>query len=170
MPSALQGVAGRLLRGGELAGYNPQGSRVLGENVNSWVVADQYPPFQRAKVAAALRRLGFVAAVREHLAPTSGNPSEAISVAQQFRTPSGARAQLANEARLPGGATTFSVAGIPDARGFGGSSPEGSGQNVAFTKGAYFYLVGMGAPNGVSLPSRATLEAAATHLYRRVQP
>jgi hypothetical protein len=167
-PSALRGVFGRVLVAGELPGFNPQGRRILGINAASWVVADEYPPSQRAREAARLRSLGFVVAVRERLAPTNGGKSEAISVVQQFRTPSAARADLAFETRPIGNETTFAVATIPGARGFGGSSSEGSGQNVAFTKGPYFYLVGVGAPSGASLLSRATLLAAALHLYDHV--
>lgn len=167
-PPALRGVFGRVLRADELAGYSPQGRRLLGVNAGSWVVADQYPPAQRAREAARLRSLGFVAAVRERLAPAGGGPAEAISVVQQFDTPSAARAELAFETRQAPGSTPFAVPAIPGARGFGGSSSESSGQNVAFSKGSNFYLIGAGAPHGVAMPSRAALIAAARHLYGRL--
>ncbi len=167
-PPALRGVFGRVLVAGELPGFAPQGQRILGINAGSWVVEDQYPASQRAREAARLRSLGFVAAIRERLAPTNGTPAEAISIVQQFRNASAARSELATESRLIGNETAFAVTAIPGARGFGGSSPESSGQNVAFAKGSYFYLIGTGAPSGVSMPSRATLIAAALHLYDRV--
>lgn len=166
--NALRGLPARLLRAGELKGYNPLGPPVRGASADGWVVAAEYPPRERAATAATLRRLGFVAAMRERLQATNGQGSEAISVVHQFRTPAGAQADLANEAKLAAGEKAFSVAGVPGARGFGGSSNESSGQNVAFAKGSYFYLVGMGAPSGVALPSRATLTTAAEHLYDRV--
>jgi hypothetical protein len=115
-----------------------------------------------------LRSLGFVAAVREQLAPSTGGPSEAISIVVQFRTPSAARADLAAEVREGAHGKASAVPAIPGARGFGGSSSESSGQNVAFTKGSYYYLVGAGAPTGAAVPSRATLAAAALRLYQRV--
>jgi hypothetical protein len=166
--NALHGLPARLLRAGEFTGYDPLGPPVRGASADSWVVAAEYPPRERAAAAATLRRLGFVAAMRERLQATNGQGSEAISVVHQFRTPAGAQADLANEAKLAAGEKAFSIAGIPGARGFGGSSNESSGQNVAFAKGSYFYLVGMGAPSGVALPSLATLTTAATHLYNRV--
>lgn len=132
------------------------------------MVVDLYPPNQRAAEIARLQKLGFVAGLREHLAATSGNPSEAISVVEQFRTAQAAGRQVSSEAKPTGGASAFSVAGIPGGRGFGGSGPQGSGENVAFAKGPYLYLIGFGAPSGTSLPSRAVLSAAAVHLYRRV--
>lgn len=167
-PPALRGVFGRVLVAGELGGFNPHGRRILGTNAANWVVADEYPPTQRTREAARLQSLGFVAAVREQLAPTDGSHAEAISIVQQFRTPSAARTDLAAETRPIGNETTFAVAAIPGARGFGGSSAESSGENVAFTKGPYFYLVGVGAQTGVSLPSHATLIAAALRLYNRL--
>jgi hypothetical protein len=167
-PLALRGVFGRVLVAGELPGFNPHGRRILGINAANWVVADEYPPSQRTHEAARLQSLGFVAAVREQLAPTDGSHAEAISIVQQFRTPSAARTDLATETRPIGHETTFAVAAISGARGFGGSSSESSGENVAFTKGRYFYLVGVGAQTGVSLPSHATIIAAALHLYDRV--
>jgi hypothetical protein len=168
--AALPGLSARVLRDGELRGFIPQAPAVRGVTPESWVVAAEYPPSQRAGAAAEFRRLGLVAAMRERLAPPSGQGAEAISIVERFQTPAGAQSNLAAETRLSPGESAFSVTGIPGARGFGGSSAESSGLNVAFTKGAYFYLVGVGGPKGVSLPGRPALIAATMRLYGRVRP
>jgi hypothetical protein len=170
-PPALRGVAGRVLVAGELSGLTPQGRRILGISAASWVVEDQVPAGQRAREAARLRRLGFVAAVREPLVGVNGSQGGGLSIVEQFRSPAAAQQQLAAEIKLstaPGiHATLFTVPGIPGARGFELSGPAGAGSNVEFTKGSYYYLVGAAQPpNGPS--ARASVIAAAQHLYARV--
>jgi hypothetical protein len=173
-PPALGGVRGRVLVAGELSGLTPQGRRILGINPDSWVVEEKIPASQRAREAARLQSLGFVAAIREQLLPpANASPAEGLSIVEQFRAPGAARTELAFQVRQGkgSGATAFAVPAIPGARGFGGSSSESSGLNVAFTKGPYYYLVGAGWPTGTpSAPTRATVIAAAQRLYRRVQP
>jgi hypothetical protein len=171
-PPALRGVHGRVLLAGELSGFKPTGHRALGINASSWATEDGVPANQRAQEATRLTGLGFLDGVSEHLQPTNGGAAEGLSIVEQFRTPDAAHKELAFQVKAGGGtgAKTFAVAAIPGARGFGGSSSESSGINVAFTKGAYYYLVGVGWPSGTSSPpTRAALIAAALHLYDRVQ-
>jgi hypothetical protein len=169
---ALRGVFGRVLAASELAGFRPQGRRLLGINATGWVVETEVPASRKAQETARLQGLGFVAAVKERLIPRNGMPAEGLSIVEQFRSPSGAGAELATESRLlkAGGAvTTFSVTGIPGAIGAAGSRPENSGENIAFTRGSYYYLVGAGWRTGIpSPPTRAALIAAAQRLYGRV--
>jgi hypothetical protein len=174
-PPALAGVSGRVLVAGELSGFTRQGQRQLGINADSWVVAEELPTSQRAQEAARLRSLGFVAGVREKLleAANDGSPAEALSIVEQFRSPRAARTELAAQVQQVKASghpvTIFTVQGIPGARGFGGSSLENSGLNIAFTKGPYYYLVGAGwLTTSPSPPSRAAITAAAQHLYGRV--
>jgi hypothetical protein len=150
-----------------LKGFSPAGQRLAGFNAGSWVVADQVPPGQRANLTARLQRLGFVAGVREDLRGPDGLAG--LSTVEQFRTLSGARGELAAvvPALAGAGAKRFTVAGVPDAMGY---DTAGTGANVVFAKGPYFYLVGAqelpsGTPGG---PTPATLAAAARSLYRRV--
>jgi hypothetical protein len=161
-------MARRVLAAGDLAGFAPYGQPGLGLDAASWAVKDQYPPSLRARETARLRSLGFLAGARQRLTPANGGPAEAISVVERFRTPSAARAELRAELRLYGHGQVFDVPAISGGRGFAGASGEASGQNVAFTKGPYLYLLGAGAPTGVPSPSRAVLIAAAVRLYRRL--
>jgi len=155
---------------GELPGFTRQGTRQLGINAASWVA--ELPASQRAREAARLQSLGFIAAVRELLLhPASGSPAEALSIVEQFPSPRAARKELAFQVRrgIGPGVSEFAVPAIAGARGFGGSSPQSTGLNVAFTKGSYYYLVGAGWPTGSPTPTtRAALIAAAVRLYERV--
>jgi hypothetical protein len=172
-PPALRGVQGRVLAAGELSGFTPQGRRLIGINAASWVVEEELPTNQRAKEAARLRGLGFVAALRERLTPTNGSPAEGLSIVEQFRSPRAARTELAFHVTHGSGpgVTAFAVPAIPGGRGFAVSRSESSGLNVAFTKGPYYYLVGAGWRTGTpSPPTRPIVIAAAQRLYGRVQP
>lgn len=122
---------------------------------------------QRAAASARLRRLGFVAGVREDLGGPHGLAG--LSTVEQFRSSAGARGELASVARgLVGpGVARFSVPGVPGATGFAAS---GSAFNTAFADGSYCYLIGAQAfrartPGG---PTRAALILASQRLYRRV--
>jgi hypothetical protein len=170
-PSALGGVKGRVLTAGELAGFKPAGNRTLGVDAASWAASGGTPASRRSSETTRLTGLGFVAAISEHLQPTSGGAAEGLSIVEQFRSAGSARTELAYQVKqgTGPGVTTFAVPGIPGASGFGGSSSETTGMNVAFSKGAYYYLVGAGWPTGTSsTPTRAELIAAAQHLYNRV--
>jgi hypothetical protein len=161
-----------VLAANELSGFTPAGHRLIGINPTTWVADNELPVSQRAREAARLQRLGFIAAVRERLVPVSGIPAEAISIVERYPSPSAARAELAAQIGLvkaAGPVTAFAVPGIPGAVGFGGSHAQSSGENVAFAKGTYYYLVGAGWLTGTpSAPSRSELIIAAVRLYNRV--
>ena len=165
-PAALRGAHGAMLRAGELPGFVPQGYRAPSTSPQSWVA--EFPPGQRASEAARLKALGFVAGVGERLAPTqAGAPNrEGISLVEQFRSAHGANGEIANQLKqaVTRGESTFAVAGIPGAGGFGSSNYA----NVAFSVGAYYYLVGFSS-GGASTPTRSQLITAAQSLYRRVR-
>jgi hypothetical protein len=88
-----------------------------------------------------------------------------VSIVEQFKTPTGARSELANVVKGfkagEGGPTTFPVPAIPDAVGLAATGAE----NVAFSSGDY-YLVGALVP-AVNTRSKAAIIAAAKHLYGR---
>ncbi len=161
------GVRGRVLAAGELSGMQPQAPAV-GADAPSWVVAEAVAPSHRASEVARLQRLGFLAAVREPLVAENGGQAAGVSIVEQFRSAAAAGAELAVESRQNaasgGRLTPFLVPGIPGARGFELSGQGGSGANVAFTKGPYLYVVGEAA----EASSRASVLAAAQHLYNRV--
>jgi len=170
-PPALRAVFGRVLTAGELAGLTPQGRRVLGINAASWAHDQELPPTQTATEARRLEHLGFVGAVRERLASATGGPAEGLSIVEQFRSPRAADTELVAQVKMgkAHGATAFAVPSIPGARGFGGSSGQTTGYNVAFADGSYYYLVGAGFPSGTpNAPTQAEVVAAAQHLYRRL--
>jgi hypothetical protein len=159
------GIASRLLTSNELKGFT--GSRPLvAKTASRWLAALQIPSSQMASETKRLTRLGFVAGAREDL---TGAGRQGLSAVEQFKTPAGARSELANELEVfkanAAGPKTFPVSGIPGAVGLAATG--GSGVNVAFTSGAYYYLVGAFVP-AVNATSEATMTAAAKHLYRRV--
>lgn len=163
-------VAGRVLRSSELPGFSQETRRTLGVNARTWVAQQGVPLGEQAREAARLERLGFVSGLRERLVPISA-PREAISIVERLRSPLQADEELAYHVS-PGqtrSAPTFAVAGIPGARGFGGSTFATTAYNVAFAAGPFYYLVGVdfqtGAPHA---PTRAQLIAAARSLYGRV--
>ena len=170
-PAALGSVRGRVLRAGELAGFAPQGQRIVGTSAASWVGGLELPAAEKAKETARLQRAGFRAGVRERLAPTKSGPAEAISIVEQFGSAQQAKAELATQ--LEGlqvrGASTFTVPGIPGAHGVAISTTQQSGVNVEFAKGGYYYVVGAGWPaKSSSAPTRAQVQAAAQQLYSRI--
>jgi hypothetical protein len=174
-PAAARAIAGRALRAGDLPGFTPQGDTAIAATAATWVRQSeaQAPAAQRTAQVKLLRRLGFLAGVDEHLERNGGGAAESISVVERFNSQSGARAeQRAQVARLKhSGLVFFSVASIPGAQGLE-TGPGGpfTGLNVAFTRGAYYYLVGLGYPAGASPPpaTRAQLTTAAQRLYARV--
>lgn len=164
-PVALSGVRGRVLQAGELRGFTSAGRRLLGMNAASWVVAEKVAPAEAASVTARLRRLGFVAGVREDLI---GSDSLAgLSTVEEFRSGAGAGSELASlvHGLAEPGVARFLVPGVPHARGFWAA---GDGVNVTFADGAYCYLVGAQVTPGAG-PTRAAVIAAVQRLYHRVQ-
>jgi hypothetical protein len=155
-----------VLRAGDLPGFVPQGYRPPSTSPRSWVA--EFPPAQRASEAARLKAAGFVAGISEQLAPAQGGGGarEAVSLVEQFHSPHGASGEIAAQIKqaLARGESAFAVAGIPGARGFG----SGTYANVAFSVGAYYYLVGFSS-GGASTPTRSQLITAAQSLYGRVR-
>jgi hypothetical protein len=115
-----------------------------------------------------LNRDGFRVAAQENLGGTSG-----VSLVEQFRSPGAARDALAfyvaqfkapAAAAYAGAYAPFKVSGIPGAVGYSLGGAAG-GINIAFSDGAYYYLVGQ---DGNSATAIANLNTAARQLYHRV--
>lgn len=86
---------------------------------------------------------------------------------EEFRSPHGARSELANNLATftaGSGQLKFSVPWIAHTGGFGGSG-SGGGVNVVFADGDYYYLVGE-QPNGRANP--AAVIKSAQELQHRV--
>jgi hypothetical protein len=161
------GMAGHVLANNELNGFKGTQPPVA-NTVHGWLTATQTPPDQLASETKRLTGLGFVAGAHKDLVGPDGR--DGVSIVEQFKTPDGARSELADSVRLfkanaQGGAKTFPVPGIPGAVGL---VPIGTpAVNVAFASGDYYYLVGAFVPK-VSASSEATVSAAAKHLYQRL--
>jgi hypothetical protein len=162
------GIGSLVLRPGELHGFTTQAP--LTATTASVFAKDEGIPSGRIKrEVARLARAGFVEGAIEHLASAAG--AEGLSVADRFRTSSSARAEIAHATKPAATVklTSFTLTGIPGARGFDESSAQSSGHNIAFAVGSHYYLVGIGWPSGFpNPPSRAQLVAAARQLYKRV--
>jgi hypothetical protein len=161
--SATAAIASRVLRDNELKGFTGIRPKVA-TTVSGWLAATQTPTQDVASETKRLTRLGFVAGAHEDL---TGSGRDGASIVEQFKAPAGARSELANVVKGfkagTGGPTTFPVPDIPGAVGLAATGAE----NVAFTSGDYYYLVGALVP-AVNARSKAAIIAAAKHLYRRV--
>jgi hypothetical protein len=158
-------ITSRVLTSNELNGFTGSQPSVH-HTASAWLAHTQNPSVPVASETKRLTSLGFIAGATENLAGPNGRPG--LSLVEQFKTPAGARSELANElkvfkATVPG-YKPFAVPGIPGAFGY---SAQGPGLNVAFASGDYYYLVGEFV-SAVSASSEATITAAAKRLYRRV--
>lgn len=167
------GILGRVLTSNELPGFSGSPGRV-DNSVASWEAASGVPAAQRAADEKQLVELGFVRGVQENL---SNGSAPGLSLVEQFKTPKGARAEEAARTVLfkkviagQGTYTAFAVPGIPGALGYGVVQGGQGGINVAFTKGAYYYLEGEDLAGQGVKAGMAGLVAAAQRLYRRVSP
>jgi hypothetical protein len=159
-------IASHVLTSNELKGF--AGSHPSVQNTaRGWLTSRETPSSQIASETRRLTSQGFVAGASQNLTGSSG---DGVSIAEQFKTPGGARSELANALKMfkaqAAGPKTFPVVGIPGALGLAATGA--SGVNVAFTSGDYYYLVGAFVP-AVNASSEATIVTAAKHLYRRVQ-
>jgi hypothetical protein len=162
------GIASRVLTGNELpAGFTGSAPSV-NRTISGWRVYSQTPSNEVASETRRLTRQGFVAAASENL--TGPNGISGLSLAEQFKTPGGARSELANEAKVfkatvTNGYKPFAVTGIPGAVGLGETASPAV--NVAFTSGNYYYLEGAFVST-VTASSEAKVIVAARRLLQRV--
>jgi hypothetical protein len=167
-PAPRTGILARVLTNNELDGFKGSPERIA-TNARSWLRGEQDPDLSVDQ--SRLTGLGFIRGVRENLSE-SGTPG--LSEVEQFPSNKAAKAELASqiaEDKRAGSYKAFPVPRITDADGFSLIAQGGSGGiNIAFVKGAYFYLVGQEVGPGTgSIPSNiAHLIAAAEHLDRRV--
>jgi hypothetical protein len=170
-PAALRvppAFAGRLLRSNELSGFRVSDVSVY-TSAGGLVSSEQLGSAQSTAELRMLERAGFAAAVREDLYQ-GGNA--ALSQTERFTSPAGARYALRSSVgefqRLGQGThyLPFPVSGVPGAVGFVLGNPGGTGINIAFSSGDFYYLVGrIGSGPG----PEQQLTAAARLLYGRVR-
>ncbi|HTX32157.1 MAG TPA: hypothetical protein VMD09_12285 [Solirubrobacteraceae bacterium] len=146
-------------------GFSPSGPPSVSTTIQQLLTFDETPPSQMAPETAIYKRLGFVAAASQGLNGAGGG---GVANVEQFRSPAGARGELANSLATfdggPGSRVNFSVPGVPHSGGWAGEGSD-SGINVAFAAGDYYYLVGEEAN---APANRAGVIAAAQKLYHRV--
>jgi hypothetical protein len=123
--------------------------------------------------AARLRALGFVRAIDEQLHARFPVMAEAISIAEQYRGPAGARAELGYQywqlEHSGGGKVSAFPVGIPGAHGVRVTGGGIVGLNVLFSAGPYYYVVAAGYPSDPrGTQSAAGVAAAAETLYLAV--
>ena len=126
-----------------------------------------------SRETARLRTLGFAGGAVEQLHGLYPLAAEAISIAEQYRSAAGARAELAYQySRLeasPGARVATFPTGIPGARGVSVTAAGSTGLNVMFAVGRYYYLVGTGSPSSArNVPGRPQVTRAAGGLYLTV--
>lgn len=163
--TATSSITSRVLTTNELNGFSGAQPSV-DHTVSAWLAHTLNPAVPLTSETKRLTRLGFIAGATEHL--TGPDRRDGLSLVEQFKTPAGARLELANEfktlkATVPG-YDPFGVPGIPRAFGY---AAEGPGLNIGFASGDYYYLVGEFVST-VNASSKRTITAAANRLYRRV--
>jgi hypothetical protein len=166
----LRELSDRVLGAGELSGFRPDGGRVA-SNATTWVDADHITAKQMAEEEARLVRLEFVDGLIERLVPVSGS-GEGLSIVEHFQSAGEAQTELGLQigvVRMSGQVAAFAVPAIPGARGFALHGPRTSTLAVLFADGAYYYSLGASwSTAGPSPVTRASVIAAAQHLYNRV--
>jgi hypothetical protein len=163
-------LTGRLAKTGDLNGFAapPKLGLSVYKTAAEWAKGFPDPAAETKR----LQKLGFVGAAFEHLTATHLLNRDAVSVVIQFRTPAGARANLANAIVSYGNGrlrvTHFTVPGVPGATGLYAHRSDGAGYDAVFTDGVYFYDVGAYSPSSKASPTSAQVAAAAAALYHRV--
>jgi hypothetical protein len=171
-------VNDRVLQTSEVPGYLVTGPPPVDRTAAVWATSGEgVTGSQITAETARLQRLGFVAGVAEHLHGQYPLMVEELSLVEQYRSPSGARAELASQyahdrSRSAGQAAkfvTFPVTAIPGALGWQIADSNVVGINVLFADGAFYYVVGAGfPPNARGAPTRNQVASEATSLYRLV--
>jgi hypothetical protein len=158
-------LSDRLVPPGAFTSY-VTASKPAGQDPSGWVRSGKRS-LSAVQQTAQLQRLGYVGGVIEYLHRADRKNVEAIAVAEQFRSPSGAGAEFAYRTRAfvssaHIGFRKFSVP-IPGARAVRISTARRVGFEVVFAEGRYFYLVGASSParSGYT-PTRAQVVSAAT--------
>ena len=159
-------LSARSLRAGELKGFEPTGVGVPEDDARKWLTLTDDSTAEPDEYAKS----GFIAGFKRDLQSTEEPGIAGLNLVIQFGTAAEAAAEVARYSEpVPGMDTTpFRVRGLPGAKGF---TVQGTtvGDNVAFSKGAYFYAIGrVRRPGLTAKESRATVIAAAKTLHARV--
>jgi hypothetical protein len=167
----------RLIRAARFPGFHRIATPKVAHDPRTWEAEAGLVGSDLRRATERLNRFGFVAGVRETLAPHYRRQVEIVSTAEEFRSSEGARAELAavraqTRARgsSPGVAEhDFAVPAVPGASGVATTTRFATRQSVAFAAGRFFYAVTVAAPSGGGKPpSRQQLVASSTAWYRRV--
>lgn len=160
-------ITRRLLTASEFPpGFSGAGPPTVASSIQQLLTQDETPQPQMASETARYKRLGFVTSASQQLNGAGGG---GVVNVEQFRSPAGARSEVANSLAMfdggPANRMNFSVPGVPHSGGWAGNGSD-AGINVVFAAGDYYYLIGEQA-NGPA--NRAGVIAAAQKLYYRVR-
>jgi hypothetical protein len=138
---------------------------------SGWAAVEPSAPSHRE--AGRLRALGFVRAIDEHLYARFPVGAEAVSIAEQYRSQLGARAELAHQyeqlEHSRGAKVSRFPVGIPGAYGVRTVSGGLAARNVMFSAGPYYYVLTEHYPsNARNAPTATRIVAAARILYLTV--
>lgn len=170
-------LSARLLRPGDLAGFTLEAPKSF-KTAEAWISMNtSLTPAQARAEAARLTREGFKELLAEYLDDAQGR-GNGLSFVMQLGSAASARAELAAEVRKAKAqgqaAETFRISAIPGAVGFGADQGNPGdymgGENIVFTDGPFFYLVGNAWSGSTRThnPRHAALVEATTKLYKRV--
>jgi hypothetical protein len=139
--------------------------------LSAWAAIQQ--PASQTRAATRLRTLGFVRAIDEQFDRGSPSSAQAVSIAEEFRTTAGARAELAYQSARLGRTRDLAVSafpvGIPNGRGVRTAGGDTVGLHVLFVVGRYYYTVAeFYRATARRTPTAARLAAAAGSLYLAV--
>ena len=170
-------LSARLLRPGDFAGFTLEAPKST-RTAKAWVAMNtSLTPAQARAQVARLTREGFKELLAEYLDDAQGR-GNGLSFVMQLGSAASARAELAAEvrdAKAQGQATEmFRISAIPGAVGWGADQGNPGdymgGENIVFTDGPFFYLVGNAWSGSTQThnPRHAALIEAATKLHLRV--
>lgn len=161
-------LADHVLTPGVFPGFDRRRPPMIIPSSSGWAAVEQPGSIQRE--AARLRALGFERAIDEQLHARFPVRARAVSIAEQYRSPAGARAQLAHQygqlEHTHGVKVSAFLVGIPGAYGVRLGGGGIVALDVLFSAGPYYYVVAAEYPSNARNGVTATrIVAAARTLY-----
>ena len=126
-----------LLKSNEMPGYTVGGRPTTTTTAAGMMKGGSLTKKQRNSAVSTLQQAGFVKAVQE--STKGSNTNEGLSIVMQFSSPAGAQAgaalflQIAKSAQA--GSKSFTVSGVPDAKGVTVTGSAGGSANAYWSVG-----------------------------------
>ena len=126
-----------LLKSNEMPGYTVGGRPTTTTTAAGMMEGGSLTKKQRKSAVSTLQQAGFVKAVQE--LTKGSNTNEGLSIVMQFSSPAGAQAGAALFLRIAktgqAGSKSFTVAGVPDAKGVTVTGGAGGSANAYWSVG-----------------------------------